>query len=199
MSRGPHQLPKLEARLHRLEDGRLELRSPGVGLMRELPPKGSVLAPGEALGRLEVLGRLHEILCPRGAGGLVLDRCQPDAARATVDFGAWLVRLDPDAAGVSDAAAGNTDARSSQGALVFRAPSSGRFYARPSPEKDAFVQVGSLVETGTTLAILEVMKTFNRISYGGPGLPARAKVTRVLPADGDDLSRGDIIVELEPA
>ena len=199
MSRGPHRLDALEAKLVRLEDGKLELRSPGVGWMRELPPEGSVVAAGESLGRLEVLGRFREVLCPAGAGGLVVERRDAQLARPPVDHGAWILRLDPDAAGVASTLGGSDDTGVAEGALVFKAPSSGRFYARPSPDKDPFVAPGAIVETGNTIAILEVMKTFNRIAYGGPGLPARAKVVRVLPKDGDDLGRGDVILELEPA
>ncbi len=199
MSRGPHRLPTLEAKLTRLEDGKLELRSPGVGLMREMPPAGSVVAPGESLGRLEVLGRFHEIVCPAGAGGLVVERRDAQLARPAVDFGAWILRLDPEAGGVGAGLGTADEAGVAEGAVVFKAPSSGRFYARPSPDKPAFVEAGTIVETGNTVAILEVMKTFNRIAYGGSGLPPRAKVVRVIPNDGDDLGRGDVILELEPA
>ena len=41
------------------------------------------------------------------------------------------------------------------------------------------------------------MKTFNRITYGGDGLPARARVVRILPADGDDLDGGQPLLEIE--
>jgi acetyl-CoA carboxylase biotin carboxyl carrier protein len=49
------------------------------------------------------------------------------------------------------------------------------------------------------VALLEVMKTFNRVQYGGSGLPERARVLRVVPSDGDDLAAGDAILELEDA
>jgi acetyl-CoA carboxylase biotin carboxyl carrier protein len=110
-----------------------------------------------------------------------------------------MLRLDPEAAGVGTALSGGEDLGLSAGALAFKAPSSGRFYARPSPDKPPFVTEGAVIEQGHTVAILEVMKTFNRIAYGGAGLPERAKVVRVVPADGDDLGRGDVILELEPA
>jgi acetyl-CoA carboxylase biotin carboxyl carrier protein len=47
--------------------------------------------------------------------------------------------------------------------------------------------------------LLEVMKTFNRIAYGGPGLPARATIRRVVPADGDDVEAGSPLLVVEPA
>jgi acetyl-CoA carboxylase biotin carboxyl carrier protein len=44
-----------------------------------------------------------------------------------------------------------------------------------------------------------VMKTFNRLTYGGPGLPDRAKVRAVLVRDEADVDSGTAILELEPA
>ena len=42
-------------------------------------------------------------------------------------------------------------------------PLVGVFYASPSPDKDAFVSVGSHVEKGQTLCIIEAMKVMNEI------------------------------------
>jgi 3-methylcrotonyl-CoA carboxylase beta subunit len=83
--------------------------------------------------------------------------------------------------------------------LVFRAPFAGRVYLRPSPNKPLFVEVGSVIEAGSTVCLLEVMKLFNRISFGGAGLPARCKVLRVLIDDGADVDLGTPLLELEPA
>jgi acetyl-CoA carboxylase biotin carboxyl carrier protein len=44
--------------------------------------------------------------------------------------------------------------------------------------------------------LLEVMKTFHRVTYGGPGLPDTARVVRVLIADGDDVNAGDPLLAL---
>ncbi|MEO0323090.1 MAG: biotin/lipoyl-containing protein, partial [Myxococcota bacterium] len=81
--------------------------------------------------------------------------------------------------------------------LVFRAPLAGRFYARPTPDEPPFVAAGQEIATGATVCLLEVMKTFHRVSYGGLGLPERATVARVLVSDGDDLDEGTPILALE--
>ena len=85
--------------------------------------------------------------------------------------------------------------------VCLRAPSSGRFWARPAPDKPAFAAVGDVIEAGRTVCLLEVMKSFHRVTYGGAdaGLPERARVTAIRPADGDDLAADDVILELEPA
>ena len=46
---------------------------------------------------------------------------------------------------------------------VVRAPMVGTFYASPAPDKPAFVTVGSMVNAGDTLGIIEAMKMFNPI------------------------------------
>jgi acetyl-CoA carboxylase biotin carboxyl carrier protein len=189
----------LTATVVRREDGRLALVSPAVGLWREAPENGSLVYSGARLGRLEVLGELSVIVAPEGAHGLVVEQgADASLARRPVGYGDTLLVLDPEvAAGVS--AVEEQAHAHEEGALAFRAPSSGRFYASPAPGKPPFVSAGDVIETGHTVAILEVMKTFNRIQYGGNAMPERARVVRVVPADGDDLASGDPILELEPA
>lgn len=186
----------LKALLHKRDDGRLELRSPGVGLWREAPADRSLVYAGASLGRLEVLGDLVPIVAPERAHGLVIEQgADASLARRPVGYEDVLLVLDPEVGAVAaeDAAA----ASSATSDLVFVAPSSGRFFARPAPDKPAFVKDGDTIKVGQTVAILEVMKTFNRIQFGGAGLPNEARVVRVVPADGDDLDAGDVILELE--
>jgi acetyl-CoA carboxylase carboxyltransferase component/biotin carboxyl carrier protein len=80
---------------------------------------------------------------------------------------------------------------------VFAAPMSGRFYARPTPGDPPFVTVGETVQKGQTIGLLEVMKTFNRLVYDGPSLPDSAKVKTIVPEDGDEVVRGQVLIELE--
>jgi biotin carboxyl carrier protein len=44
------------------------------------------------------------------------------------------------------------------------------------------------------VCLLEVMKTFNRVTYSG----ARVRVTELLVADGADVNAGDPLLALEP-
>lgn len=46
---------------------------------------------------------------------------------------------------------------------VVRSPMVGTFYRAPSPGAPAFVEVGSVVKVGDTLAMIEAMKMFNPI------------------------------------
>jgi acetyl-CoA carboxylase biotin carboxyl carrier protein len=190
----------LAARLVRV-GGRIELRSPGVGEWREGPERGRLIGPGAPLGRLEVLGRLWPLGAPEGARGVVVETGgEGELARRPVGHDDLLLGLDPDACGaVAALVAPEVGAEAASGSgLALRAASCGRFYLRPAPDKEPYVRPGDLIETGAVVGLLEVMKTFSRLVYAGPGLPPRARVTRVAPADGDDLGPGDVILELEP-
>lgn len=188
--------PTLTARVE-LEGDRIKVLSPGVGLWRGAPAVGTIVAPAASLGELEILGVLHRVVAPSEACGRVLERAQPVLARVAVGFGDPLLVLDPNT-GLDRGliAAAGPSAGDATG-LVFQAPTSGRFYDRPAPGKPPFVEVGAEISIGHTICLLEVMKTFNRVTYGGEGLPARARVTAVRPANEDDLDAGAVILELE--
>ena len=53
--------------------------------------------------------------------------------------------------------------RSDPPGTVVTSPMVGTYYDAPSPDADAYVQVGSVVEAGDVLCIVEAMKTFNHI------------------------------------
>lgn len=188
----------------RERDGVRELVAPQPGYFRDAVPVGSVVAPGAALGVLEVLGRQLVVRAPEGAYGQVGPTTDPNVgvgqrARRPVGHGDVLLLLsDALATMAGQGAEGSAGAVGGGGALRFRAPTSGRFYARPAPDKAPFVAVGDIVTNGTCVGLLEVMKTFNRIHYGGDGLPPQARVTRIVAADQSDLDTGDVVLELEP-
>lgn len=180
------------------KDGRLELRSPAVGMWSGAPSVGSLVSSSGALGTLEVLGRRTTLWVPEHVHGLVTDVGASGRARTPVEYGALLVSIDPDAllGGIQPVTQG-TEGNSNDG-LVMKAVSGGRFYARPAPSEPDFVSEGSLVEKGVSVGLLEVMKTFHRIVYEGEGLPSRAKIVKVLIRDGDDVDAGQPLFELEP-
>jgi acetyl-CoA carboxylase biotin carboxyl carrier protein len=178
-------------------DGKVQLRSPLVGLWRGAPPRGALVGPGAALGEVDVLGEHHLLVAPAGVAGVVVSTPAGGRAELPVAHGDELLVLDPHAAGEVAAAEAAAATHTPEGGLVFRSPSGGRFYSRPSPAEAPFVEPGTELSAGQTLCILEVMKSFHRVAYGGAGLPERARVRAVLPADGDDVEAGAPLLELE--
>ncbi len=178
------------------EDGKITLTSTGVGRWCGKPKVGDLAVSGKSLGSLQVLGRQQPLVVPEGVRGIVLT--VPVEESGFVQHGQVLVTVGEEGLGESIANEVAGASQSADGSLVFTSSSSGRFYGRPSPDKPAFVEVGDIVETGQTIYVLEVMKTFSRVAFGGEGLPERAKVIAIVPTDGEDLESGQIVLKLAP-
>jgi len=63
---------------------------------------------------------------------------------------------------------------------IIKSPIVGVFYTSPAPKSPPFVQVGDLVEEGTTLCIIEAMKVLNEIKTD-----KKCKIERVLVNNGE--------------
>lgn len=176
------------------DQGRVVLKAPALGIWRNAPARGQVARAGESFGSLEVLGRRHDLRVPAGVHGIIIEAPALDLPALAYD---QVLAILGDELGKTEDQRASIAAAGTDGALAFRSSSSGRFYLRPAPDKPAFVAVGDEIETGHIIFLLEVMKTFSRVAFEGEGLPARAKVLRILPADGDDLEAGQVVLEVE--
>jgi acetyl-CoA carboxylase biotin carboxyl carrier protein len=72
-------------------------------------------------------------------------------------------------------------------------PMVGTFYRAPSPDAPPFVEVGSVVEKGDTLCIIEAMKMMNEIEA-----EFRGKVARVVAENGQTVEYGESLFMIEP-
>ena len=179
-------------------DGTLRLASPGVGTFTEALETGRAVVPGQAAGVLTTLGRSVELVVPDGVRGVVTAE-RPELVRAPVGFGSVLYELAPLEAGAT-AFEDEADTAAADGALTFGAPSSGRFYRRPSPEAPSFADEGSVLEDGSPFGLIEIMKTFHQVHYRPKGnLPSRATLVRFLVEDGTDVRENEPLIEVAPA
>lgn len=178
------------------DGGELLLRSPTVGLFVPRAREGAIVQPGDVLGELEILGLRTTVLVPEGAFGRIVGSREHERLPVPVDYGAELARLDPHALTSATAAAPSERAQEDARALVFRSPLPGRFYACPSPGAPPFAPVGSTITRGQTIALIEVMKTFHRVVYGGDLLPERARIVAVCVHDEADVEAGAPLLEL---
>jgi acetyl-CoA carboxylase biotin carboxyl carrier protein len=185
---------------------RFTLGAPAPGWFRPLVGIAAWCEAGTPIGTLDILGRVHLLVVPPNIAGAT-EAPTDDAAGMSPRAVAYrdpVMRLSTQAiaAGQSpgarpDAAAASAPAAPTAAGLVFRAPTSGRFYGRSGPDKPPFVEPGTQLRHGATICLLEVMKTFHRVTYGGPGLPDTARVSSVLVRDGDDVNAGDPLLALE--
>ena len=172
-----------------------DLLAPSVGVFTPAVTEGELVSAGQVVGTIDVLGVLRELTVPKGVAGRVTHRVGGGRRREPVQYGDALFAISTTSMGDVTARTSAVSA-DSQDAPSFVAPMSGRFYSRPSPTEPPFVAVGDTVQQGQTIGLLEVMKTFNRLVYQGEGLPERAKVERIVPKEGDDVVRGDVILAL---
>jgi acetyl-CoA carboxylase biotin carboxyl carrier protein len=74
------------------------------------------------------------------------------------------------------------------------APLVGTFYGAAQPGSKPFVEVGSSVEPGQTVCIVEAMKMMNEVATGEGG-----KVAEILVENGDWVEFEQVLMYLEPA
>ncbi|OIP64476.1 MAG: acetyl-CoA carboxylase, biotin carboxyl carrier protein [Nitrospirae bacterium CG_4_9_14_3_um_filter_53_35] len=79
------------------------------------------------------------------------------------------------------------------GQIVVKSPMVGTFYRCPAPDSPPFVEVGSAVEKGQPLCIIEAMKLMNEIEADVKG-----SVLRILKEDKSPVEYGEPLFILEP-
>ena len=73
------------------------------------------------------------------------------------------------------------------------APIVGTFYAGPSPDAPNYVKVGSKVEAGAVLCIIEAMKLMNEIEAESAGV-----VKEILVENEEPVEYGQVLFRIEP-
>jgi acetyl-CoA carboxylase biotin carboxyl carrier protein len=84
--------------------------------------------------------------------------------------------------------------RATEDLHLIKSPIVGTFYGAPSPGVEAFVKVGSHVEAGQTLCIVEAMKLMNEIESDASG-----EVMRVYVENGQPVEYGQPLFGIRPS
>ncbi len=190
--------------------GAIVIRSPAVGILRGVPTPGHLFGPGEAFATLTILDRTHALLIPEGVSGLVAEiRVGGHGSDALpVEFAQPIFTLAPidtalkaggiPAAGPARepgaAAGGAAPEAVPEGCHAVLCPADGVFYRRPRPTEPPYVEVGSRVGHGQTLALIEAMKCFSAITYGAPGLPEEAEIVEIRAEDASEVRHGQVLL-----
>jgi acetyl-CoA carboxylase biotin carboxyl carrier protein len=93
---------------------------------------------------------------------------------------------------VSSAAASETVV-SEEGLHIITSPIVGTFYRSPAPEAEPFVDISSVIETGTTLCIVEAMKLMNEIPSDVSG-----EVVEIYADNGQPVEYGQKLFGIRP-
>ncbi len=183
------------------------VESPAVGIVYRLPPMGVHLSPLQPAFLLSRLGRSNQVILPRQAGftgGFVTRRLAGDCSGSLyipVEYKEPLIELSMTAGRqTTDSVTAEAGTAPESGDILsVLSPSDGIFYRRKSPDSPPYVTEGSAVERGTVLALVEVMKSFNPIQYGNPGLPERGTIVKILAEDSAEVRFGQPLFLVEPA
>ena len=83
--------------------------------------------------------------------------------------------------------------RSDENLHVVKSPIVGTFYAAAGPDSDAFVGVGTKVQSGETLCIIEAMKLMNEIESDVAG-----EIVRIFVENGQPVEYGEPLFGIRP-
>jgi oxaloacetate decarboxylase alpha subunit len=75
-----------------------------------------------------------------------------------------------------------------------KAPMVGTFYRAPAPDAPPFVEVGSVIEEGEVLCIIEAMKLMNEIKS-----EIKGKIVEIPVENGEPIEFGQVLFVVEPA
>ena len=73
-----------------------------------------------------------------------------------------------------------------------RAPMSGIFYRKPSPDVAPYVEIGDTVKKKQVLALLETMKVFQKVKS-----PTNGKIVQIVAENETPLKDDDLILVIE--
>jgi len=186
--------------------GVYEILAPAIGLFDMPPAVGTYLRPGSFSGYLTVLRRYYHLMIPEGHHGVVT-HVHVRTRKQRVEYGEPLFTVSPEAASgaaldleLREAATATAEEGVPEGMFAVRSPTDGIFYKRANPQSPAYVEEGAVVNQGTVLALVEVMKCFNPIVYAGePEFPPRGKVARIVAKDANEVKHGALLILIEPA
>ena len=125
---------------------------------------------------------------------VILKRGAIVAPGASSGFG-YATQVAPQTGGL--ASGGTTEAKSGGAGestlIAIKSPMVGTFYASPSPDAKAFVEVGSQVDEETDVCIIEAMKVFNNIKA-----ECKGTITKILVENGETVEFGQTLFLVKP-
>jgi acetyl-CoA carboxylase biotin carboxyl carrier protein len=144
---------------------------------------------------------LEELEINYGQDKIYLKRSQPGAAgisqrdaqgAAAANRGQDALDTTFPVAGQS-AGAADTGVAAASNLVSITSPIVGTFYAKPSPDSEPYVEIGSKVEPQTVVCIIEAMKVMNEIKAETSGT-----IVEVLVKDGQAVEYGQVLFKVRP-
>jgi acetyl-CoA carboxylase biotin carboxyl carrier protein len=80
-----------------------------------------------------------------------------------------------------------------EGLVEIKSPLVGTFYARPSPDSESYVDIGSQVNPQTVVCIIEAMKVMNEIKAEMSGT-----IVKIMVTSGQAVEYGQVLFKVKP-
>jgi acetyl-CoA carboxylase biotin carboxyl carrier protein len=145
---------------------------------------------------------LLEVEIKHGDDKIFLKRHQPQSSVGGTLSAIPAMRPEPGAADVRTGDAGTLiqayasqapPKASAEDLVEIKSPIVGTFYAKPSPDAEPYVEVGSKVEPQTLVCIIEAMKVMNEIKAETSGT-----ITEILVTNGQAVEYGQVLFKVKP-
>lgn len=130
----------------------------------------------------------EKIVIKRGPTGQIIQMAAPAAMGAPMTVPVMPATASVAAPAAAAAAAPVADDKYE----TINSPIVGTFYRKPSPEAPVFVDVGSVVEKGQTVCLVEAMKLFNEIEAD-----FKCKIVEILKNDAAPVEFGEPLFKVE--
>lgn len=114
------------------------------------------------------------------------------AAACAISTGPAVAGMDTPSGGRETDHGEETAGEVEEGRFTILAPMVGTFYRAPAPDADPYVQVGSIVEIGQPLCIIEAMKLMNEIES-----EVRGRVLEILAENAQPVEYGQPLFVIE--
>jgi acetyl-CoA carboxylase biotin carboxyl carrier protein len=85
------------------------------------------------------------------------------------------------------------EAEREENLLEVTSPMVGTFYRAPAPDADPYVEIGTIVEVGQTVCIIEAMKLMNEIES-----EVKGRIVRILVENAQPVEFGQKLFLLSP-
>ncbi|MEK7484299.1 MAG: biotin/lipoyl-containing protein [Planctomycetota bacterium] len=167
------------------------LCSPAVGIFKPLLEEGYPVHSGTSVGTLDILGQPISLVLPAGYEGKITSK-KNTLSHQAMAYGDLLfsAELTTQKKQVSK--------NYQEGLWIVHSPMAGIFYRRGAPNQPFFVNEGDIISLGTTLGLVEQMKSFNRISFQGDEQFSKGKVIQILVDDQSEVEQNTPLFLIEP-
>lgn len=129
----------------------------------------------------------EKIVIKRGTAGQIIHMTAPAAMAAPV-----AMPMMPAAAAAASLATLTAAAAANDKYETITSPIVGTFYRKSSPEAPPYVEVGSVVDQGQTVCLIEAMKLFNEIEAD-----FKCKIVEILKDDTAPVEFGEPLFKVE--